>query len=84
MSVMIRMISMMIFEEVPIMSSVATVLSNQKLPIQLSGNDIVLLVAITALETVVMTAIMKDYSVEITGETTKEGTLKGGLKLHRT
>ena len=56
------------------MSSVATVLSNQKLPIQLSGNDIVLLAAITALETIVMTAIMKDYSVEITGETTKEGT----------
>jgi len=65
------------------MSSVATVLSNQKLPIQLSGNDIVLLVAITALETIIMTALMKDYSVELNGGTTPEGTVKVGLKLHR-
>ena len=65
------------------MSSVATVLSNQKLPIQLSGNDIVLLVAITAFETIIMTALMKNYSVELNGETTPEGTVKGGLKLHR-
>ena len=46
------------------MSSVATVLFNQKLPIHFTGNDIVLLVAITALETIIMTALMKDYSVE--------------------
>ena len=45
------------------MSSVATVLSNQKLTIHFTGNDIVLLVAITALETIIMTALMKDYSV---------------------
>lgn len=65
------------------MNSVATVLSNQKLPIQLSGKDIVLLVGITALETIIMTALMKDYSVELNGEMTPDGTMKGGLKLHR-
>ena len=65
------------------MSSIAAVLTNQKLPIQLSGNNIVLLVAITALETVIMTALMKDYSVELNGETTPEGTVKGGLKVYR-
>ena len=65
------------------MSSVTTVLSNQKLPIHFTGNDIVLLVAITALETIIMTALMKDYSVELNGETTPEGTVKGEFKLNR-
>ena len=65
------------------MNSVKTVLSNQKLPIHFTGNDIVLLVAITALETIIMTALMKDYSVELNGETTPEGTVKGSLKLHK-
>lgn len=80
---MIRMISMMILREVLIMSSVATVLSNQKLTIHFTGNDIVLLVAITALETIIMTALMKDYSVELNGETTPDGMVKGGFKLNR-
>ena len=65
------------------MSSVTTVLSNQKLPIHFTGNDIVLLVAITALETIIMTALMKDYSVELNGERTPEGMVKGGFKLNR-
>ena len=65
------------------MSSVTTVLSNHKLPIHFAGNDIVFLVAITALETIIMTALMKNYSVELNGETTLEGMVKGGFKLNR-
>ena len=51
-------------------------------PVKLSGKEAVALAAIFALETIVMTAMHMNYSVELAGETTDEGRIKGTLKLN--
>ena len=51
-------------------------------PVKLNGKEAVTLVAIFALETIVMTAMHKNYSVELRGETTEDGRLKGSLILN--
>lgn len=50
-------------------------------PVKLSGKETVAIASIIALETIVMTAMHKNYSVELSGETTEDGRLKGTLKL---
>ena len=51
-------------------------------PVKLSGKEAIALAAIFAIETIVMTAMHKNYSVELNGETTEDGKLKGSLKLN--
>lgn len=50
------------------------------LPVSLTGKEAIAIVSIVALETVIMTAIYKNYGIEFSGETTEGGKLKGSLK----
>lgn len=51
-------------------------------PVKLSGKEVVAIATIFALEAIIMTAMHKNYSVEVNGETTEDGRLKGSLKLN--
>lgn len=52
-------------------------------PVKLSGKEAIALAAIFAIETIVMTAMHKNYSIELNGETTEDGRLKGSLILNK-
>lgn len=51
-------------------------------PVKLSGKELIAITTIFALETIVMTAMHKNYSVELNSETTEDRRLKGSLKLN--
>lgn len=51
-------------------------------PVRLNGKEAVAIATILALETIIMTALQKKYSIELSGETTEEGRIKGSLKLN--
>lgn len=51
------------------------------LPIIGKGNEMIVVLAIAVVETIVLTALVKDYGVELSGETTESG-FKGSIKLY--
>ena len=51
-------------------------------PVELTGKEVVTIATIFALEVIIVTALNKKYSVEVNGETTEDGMLKGSLKLN--
>lgn len=51
-------------------------------PVRLSGKEAVAIATIFALETIIMTALCKNYSVELNGEISEDGKPKGSLKLN--
>ncbi len=59
------------------MNVINTVTKQVKLPESMSENGFIAVFAIAALETIILTAIMKNYSIEVAGEVSKDS-LKGG------
>ena len=51
-------------------------------PVKLSGKEVVSIVAILALKKIVLTAMYKNYTVELSGDTTGDGRVKGTLKIY--
>ena len=69
----------MIVEEV-VMNNISVM---KMMPVRVTGSELIAILAIGAIETIILTALMKDYSVELSGETTEQG-VKGSLKLQAT
>jgi hypothetical protein len=51
-----------------------------KMPIQFNSRDAIIVTVVLALEVIILTALAKNYEVEVSGETTEQG-VKGSLKL---
>ncbi|WP_035774570.1 hypothetical protein [Butyrivibrio sp. VCB2006] len=62
------------------MNEVINTLKSVQVPVQLSGNNLIALAIIGALEMVVVTAITEGYGVNLSVETTKNG-VKGSINL---